>query len=417
MKKILLVYPPFCTPASPPYSITGLYSFLKNNYDGEVEVLDLNIEFHKLKFPEYQKYYSKKEWDDYDAKTLEYSALSSKVYSENNALVVDGKKPELFDEMMKLITARNADVVAFSVVYSSQAFYTHALIEELEKESKNTVVGGPAVNSKLREVAGKTLNNELELLEYLTGEKVEHDNLNFDRVLDYSIYDLNSYFTPVPVIPLKTSTTCYYKQCAFCSHYNSSHYFEYSLDEIKKTVELSGQKYFFLMDDMVPKKRLLEIANMFNSLDVKWTCQLKPTAELDFDTLKLLKDSGLTMLMWGVESGSDRVLKLMSKGTNKKDISEVLKSSHKVGIKNIVYMMIGFPTETHEEFLETIDFLKENSDSIDLISLSIFGLQQGTKIYENPSKFGIIDIMEEKRTILEPKITYTVSSVSIKKKQ
>ena len=64
MKKVLLVYLPFCTPASPPYSITNLYAFLKANYEGKVEVLDLNLEFHKLKFPEYQKYFHDGNWED-----------------------------------------------------------------------------------------------------------------------------------------------------------------------------------------------------------------------------------------------------------------------------------------------------------------------------------------------------------------
>ena len=52
---------------------------------------------------------------------------------------------------------------------------------------------------------------------------------------------------------------------------------------------------------------------------------------------------------------------------------------------------------------------KVNDKNIDLISMSIFGLQKGTVIYENPEKFGISKIIEEKRTILEPKIKYEVS--------
>ena len=116
------------------------------------------------------------------------------------------------------------------------------------------------------------------------------------------------------------------------------------------------------------------------------------------------------MIIWGVESGSDRVLSLMRKGTNKKDISKVLSDSHKAGIRNTVYIMFGFPTETKEEFLETISFLEDNADSIDLVSTSVFGLQKGTPVFDNPGDFGITKITESKRTILEPKISYEVSS-------
>ena len=62
--------------------------------------------------------------------------------------------------------------------------------------------------------------------------------------------------------------------------------------------------------------------------------------------------------MWGVESGNDRVLELINKGTNVKDIEKVLEDSHNVGIKNIAYILFGFPTEIKEEFLDTIEFLK-----------------------------------------------------------
>lgn len=404
MKKILLVYVPFCTPASPPYSITNLYSFLKNNCNHQIEVLDLNLEFHKLKFPKYQKYYQKGDWKDYDKITSEYKKLTKKTYSENNNKVVNGEKPEFFEEILKKIKDKKADIIAFSIVYSSQAFYAYSLIKEL----KNVVIGGPAVNEKLSKIADKTLNNEIELLNFIIKKNIEHDKLNFDFAPDFSIYNLNEYFTPKSVIPLKTSSTCYYKRCTFCTHYSNVKYYEYPLDVIKNTINSSKQFFFFLIDEMIPIKRLLKIAEVVKPLNIKWTCQLRPTKELDYEILEKLRESGVTMLMWGVESGNQRILNLIDKGTNIKDIEKVLSDSHKAGIKNIAYMLFGFPTETKEEFLETIEFLKKNNKNIDLVSSSIFGLQKDTVIYNNPEKFGIKKIIEEERTVLGPKISYEV---------
>ncbi|MFH1972061.1 MAG: B12-binding domain-containing radical SAM protein [archaeon] len=376
--KILLVYPPFCTPASPPYSVTNLHSKLKDS-----EVLDLNLEFHKLMFPIYEEYYQKGEWKDYDLLTTEYHRKTSITYAKNNRKVINGKKPEFFDILLEKIKEKKADIIAFSVVYSSQTFYTHALLKEL----KNTVVGGPAVNKKLIDLTDKTL-----------------DIPNTDLPLKFK--NVNEYFVPNPVIPIKTSSTCFYKKCSFCTHYTDSVYCEYDLENIKETIVNSKQKYFFLIDDMIPTKRLLKIAEMMKPLNVKWTCQLKPTSDLNYEVLKELKESGLSFIMWGVESGSDRILTLMNKGTNKKDISKVLTDSHKAGIKNMIYIILGFPTETKEEFLETIGFLEKNEKNIDLVLTSIFGLQKGSEIYKNPKKFGIINVIEEKRTLLEPKISY-----------
>jgi radical SAM superfamily enzyme YgiQ (UPF0313 family) len=161
---------------------------------------------------------------------------------------------------------------------------------------------------------------------------------------------------------------------------------------------------------MVPIKRLLWIAELVKPLNIYWTCQLRPTKEFTYDTLKILRESGLTVIMWGIESGNDRILKLINKGTVSKEIEQVLSDSNKAGIKNIAYMLFGFPTETKEEFLETIYFLKRNQENIDLVSASIFGLQKGTIIYQNPKEFGITNIKEFERTVLDPRIEYEVSS-------
>ena len=74
-----------------------------------------------------------------------------------------------------------------------------------------------------------------------------------------------------------------------------------------------------------------------------------------------------------------------------------------------MFIMFGFPTETKEEFFDTIHFLKENSSSIDLVTTSIFGLQKGSAVYEHPAQYCVSSIHEEKRTVLDSKITYAVS--------
>jgi len=182
MMKVLLIYSPFCTPATPPYAIANIYSFLKVN-SVDVDILDLNLEFHKLKFPKEYDYYRDFILEDYEEKTNEFMKESSKIYSENNKKIVKGEKPESFDELIELIRSKKPDLVAFSVVYSSQVFYTKALIEELNKEGIKCVIGGPAINDKLKEKA-TFCNNEFELLNHINSSikpnkaKV-HDYIDF----------------------------------------------------------------------------------------------------------------------------------------------------------------------------------------------------------------------------------------------
>ncbi|MFH1850163.1 MAG: radical SAM protein [archaeon] len=413
MKKILLVYLPFCTPATPPYSITYLHSFLKSNCsaDTSVDVLDLNIAFHVLNFPEFQQYFrDQKQWDTYEKITEEYLRKSAKTYSSNNSRVVKGGKPEFFEELLERIISRKPDVVAFSIVYSSQAFFARTMLQILKKSGIVTVIGGPSVNDKLIALAGHSFSTEIEFLEFIHGKKLHHGQLDFRSIPDFSIWNLKEYFTPYPVIPLRLTSTCYYQKCAFCSHYARIPYHEYDLEIIKKTIIQSAQKHFYLIDDMIPRRRLLQFAEVIKPLGCYWACQLRPTNDLDYDALKTLQESGLVLILWGIESGNRRILKLIEKGTNPEDISAVLKNAYKAGISNVTFTMFGFPTETKEEFMETISFLEDNKRYIDLVSPALFGLQRGTPVFKNPEKYNIVKIIEEERTVLEPKLIYEVSA-------
>lgn len=392
----LLIYPPFCTPASPPYSLTNLNAKLGN----KCGILDLNVRFHNLKFKDYGIFFRQGNWDlkEYAQLSKIYDDLSSKCYSENNKKVRSGGKPELFKELLDEIISRKPKIVAFSLVYSSQVFYAYALIKELLQRKIRCFIGGPAVTHQLAEIA------ETDFSEFMA-EKGNYLNLS---ILDFSIYNPKDYFTPDLVIPLKTCNTCAYQQCAFCTHHRHLKYEEYDLGLIRQSIIKSKAGKVFFIDDMIPKKRLLQLANIVKSLNIKWMCQLRPTKEWDKETLKKLHDSGLRVILWGVESGSDRILKLMDKGTNTKEIVKVLQNSHNAGIKNVSYIMFGFPTETKLEFLETISFLEGNKEDIDLLSLANFGLQKGAIIFDNPNKYGIDKIEVNERSLLEPKITFTV---------
>jgi radical SAM superfamily enzyme YgiQ (UPF0313 family) len=408
MKNLLLVYPPFCTPASPPYSLANMLGFLRKNTSLNISAVDLNIKFHDLKFKRYREYFRsfRNDIKNYDSVSKEFVQQSKDVYLKNHRDILEGKKPEFFDMLLKEITDRKPDFAAFSIVYSSQAFYASSLIEELKKLGIKTIIGGPAVNSKIK--ADYIFSNELEFAEFLNNRKITDIDCNYTA--DFSDFRADDYFTPDLVLPIKTASSCYYQKCSFCTHHKNVKYKEYDIGLLKKSLEKSGAKKVFIIDDIISRERALAIAKIMKELNISWMCQLKPTKDYDDSTLKILSDFGLKMIMWGAESGSDRILTLMKKGTNVQDVENVLKSSYNAGIKNIVYIMFGFPTETKEEFLQTIDFLKRNQECISLVSTTVFGLQEGTIMCRNPEEYGISDIIKEKRTLLEPKLSYKTKS-------
>ncbi len=392
--KLLLIYPPFCTPSTMPYSIAYLKSFVKSHLDIEVKCLDLNAKFNKLRFEEA---YLNKDFELFDK-------LSRDVYKKNNKLVINNETPELFEEMIALIEDEAPDYVAFSLVYNSQCFYSQALVERLNKKYK-ILVGGPAVHHNLLKNS-TFLCNEKELLRFFDDKIVPSEDF---VVPDFSDFESKDYLTKELVYPLRTSVSCYYKQCAFCTHHFSQQYKEVPLELIKETILKHDIKNLYFFDDMISKKRLLELADLLKELKVRWWCQLKPTKDL-LGIFEKLHDSGLRSVSWGIESGNQRILDLMKKGTKLEVISEVLKESHEAGIINLTYFILGFPTETKEELFDTIKFIEENKESIDLVSTSLFGLQRGSKVYLNPEEYGIDEIIEKKRTLLDDRILYKVKS-------
>ncbi len=374
--------------------------------------------WHQKRFPEF--YHFTTSFNDnnnshynpaeYDLQSHIFLRDSARIYTNNHKKIRENQEPDLIHELIQEILCHKPSAVALSVVYSSQAFYTLSLLQKLKELSIPTIIGGGAITQQLRNAATHTLKNEVELLNFVEQKQITHETLKSAFPLDYLPTLNQNYFSPQNVFTLKTTISCYYQQCTFCSHHQNKKYQEFPLSEIEQTIINNNMKFVFFIDDMIHKKRLLELGAICKRHNVKWMCQLRPTRDLDQATLNTLYHSGLRIVLWGVESASERIINLMKKGTSIKDAAAVLHNSKEVGIKNVLYIMFGFPTETKDEFLQTIQFLRDNSKNIDLVSTSIFGLQQGTPAYENPQAIGITEINHIKRTILEPKISYTTST-------
>lgn len=408
--KLLLVYPPFCTPSVMPYSISNLKGFLDENLQIEAKCLDLNAKWHRQRFSEiYSRLDKAGLYEDYPKLLEQFDLESRPLYKLNNRLVSEEKKPELFEDMLGLITKEKPDIVAFSLVYNSQCFYAKALMDSLLDKGIKIIIGGPADTSKLSQDF-KFIHDEQELLEHLTKEhgiKQKKQAEPEPVIPDFSDYDPLDYLTKETVVPVKASSGCCYGQCTFCTHHGNIRYKEQELTKVKNAVIKSGAKNIFFIDDLIHTNRLMELGEMLKPLGINWAAQLRPTKDL-LGRFTKLHDSGLKAVFWGVESGSEKVLKLMRKGTHPIDISAVLKESHEAGIRNTCFVMFGFPGETKKEFLETIDFLKANSEYIDLISTSGFGLQRGSYVYEHPEEFGIKIIEGSVRSILASSINYSI---------
>ncbi len=410
--KLLLIYPPFCTPTAMPYSLAALKSNLLASLQIDIQCLDLNAYFHTIQFPTYYQNLQlayQQGLTAYGALLQNFENESRDIYAQNHKLILHKQPPLHLQTLIQHLIDQKPDFIAFSLVYNSQCFYTESLIDELQSLNIPIITGGPAVTSNLKK---KTiyLKNEQELIAYLQNQNIQSTTQATTIIPpDFSDFKTEQYLSAKPIYPLKSSTTCFYKLCTFCTHFARVPYSEYPIETIVQTIKNHNIKYIYFIDDMISTKRLVALANALQPLDVKWWVQLRPTKDL-IPALPQLAQAGLHTICWGVESANQRILDLMKKGTSLEDIPPVLTTSHNTGIKNMVYIMFGFPTETKEEVMHSFDFLTENKNNIDLICSSIFGLQHGSTIYDHPQDYHITEINEKARTILDPKITYQINS-------
>jgi radical SAM superfamily enzyme YgiQ (UPF0313 family) len=132
-------------------------------------------------------------------------------------------------------------------------------------------------------------------------------------------------------------------------------------------------------------------------LDVCWFADTKFYDHyLRPGVLKRFHAGGLRCLQFGLESGNQRILDLMRKGTKIDKVPRILRDLHDNGIISQVSWFSGFPTETSEEFQDTVRFFEANRETIDLnVFVGSFYFEFGTYLSRHPEEFDseIVDVM------------------------
>ncbi|MEE9150955.1 MAG: radical SAM protein [Thermoplasmata archaeon] len=152
--------------------------------------------------------------------------------------------------------------------------------------------------------------------------------------------------------------------CQYCSHPFGRTFRHHSVDRMIEELKELKRDYNvdqvnFEADTLTLNKRFIrELCEgiVQRGLDIRWTCESRVDT-VDEYMLKVMKDAGCWQISYGVESGSQRLLDLIHKGTTKEKAMETFALTKKPGIRG--FFMLGLPTETAEESMETIQFAKE----------------------------------------------------------
>ena len=216
------------------------------------------------------------------------------------------------------------------------------------------------------------------------------------HLVDFSRYEnfmLNS---------ISASRGCPYN-CLFCSLPAISKRIRFRdprlvVQEMEKVYRITGSKHFMFMDDCftMNRKYTTKLCNEILKSDQSFLWHVQTRVNLvDAELLKLMKKAGCKKILFGIESGNDRVRnKIINKKISEEQIIKAFELTRKIGIEGDMYLMLGFPTETKAEMEETVEFPKKVKAN--LVGTHITIPMPGTRLWEQLVKQGKI-----KRTLID----------------
>jgi hypothetical protein len=160
---------------------------------------------------------------------------------------------------------------------------------------------------------------------------------------------------------------CYWGKCTFC---------DISLDYIKlyepivaqllcdrmeEIIAQTGQNGFHFVDEAAPPAlmRALAIEILRRKLTVTWWTNVRVEKSFTRDLCLLLKASGCIAVSGGLEVASDRLLELIQKGITVAQVARVNKNFTDAGIMVHAYLMYGFPTQTAQETIDSLEMVRQ----------------------------------------------------------
>ena len=215
------------------------------------------------------------------------------------------------------------------------------------------------------------------------------DSLPFVTPVYKQSLDVEKYYIGYlqhPYVSFYTGRGCI-SRCTFClwpqtigGHKYRVRSAQHVFEEMKLATQLfPNVKEFFFDDDTFTdnRPRAEEVARLLKTLDVTWSCNAK--AMVPYDTLKVMRDCGLRLLLVGFESGNQQILNNIRKGIRVDRAREFVKNCKQLGIKIHGTFIVGLPGETRATIKETMQYARELD--VETIQVSLAAPYPGTELY------------------------------------
>lgn len=230
---------------------------------------------------------------------------------------------------------------------------------------------------------------------------------------DYSDLLLDKYISVIEIVnpmhrmwsdgrwnKLTMAHGCYWGKCTFC---------DISLDYIKvyepvaakllcdrmeELIEQTGQNGFHFVDEAAPPAlmRALALEILRRKLTVTWWTNIRFEKSFTKDLCILLKSSGCIAISGGLEVASDRLLQLIDKGVTVAQVAKVTRNLTEAGIMVHAYLMYGFPTQTAQETIDSLEMVRQLFE-IGILQSGFwhqFAMTAHSPVGMYPEKFGVL---------------------------
>ncbi len=318
-----------------------------------------------------------------------------------------GKKEEIASFSRKVLsnTRMRAGNVGISITSRYQMYPGLALASFLKEKGLTVYLGGLMFSIADTGVIKKTFHclpqifsSQLEFFNYLKSKgKIKEFDLtslypNFEGV-PWKLYRTWIHYKRENVIPYSHEMGCN-RRCVYCvtpaTPYIQGDPLPEKIHQIAFLKRKYNSKYFFFCDCAINNRRdsFLQLLEELPKLGIRWG-SFAALSYIDEDIANKLKRSGCSHLLLGVESGSNRILRLMGKAQTAESSSKILRCLWEEGIFVFLTIIVNFPGETEREFLETRSFLLKNQKYIGSVSINKFTLEENSIILKQPKKYGI----------------------------
>jgi radical SAM superfamily enzyme YgiQ (UPF0313 family) len=192
---------------------------------------------------------------------------------------------------------------------------------------------------------------------------------------------------------------CYWHKCSFCdtsldyikrySHAKASTL----CDRIESILNQTKQNGFHFIDEAAPPAILKKLAFelLKRNIKISWWTNIRFDKSFSADLCQLLALSGCIAVSGGIEVASDRLLEKMQKGVSVDQVTTVTQNFKNAGIMVHAYLMYGFPTQTDQETIDSLEIVRQlfKNKLIDSGFWHSFVMTEHSPVGLNPEQFGV----------------------------